>query len=83
MQAMVKAGLTPIQAIQAGTLNSARVLGVEKRYGSLEANKVADFIILTADPLSDIGNSRKIEAVWMNGKSVDRAMLAPRRASSD
>ena len=83
MQAMVKAGLTPMQAIQAGTLNSARVLGVEKRYGSLEANKVADFIILTADPLSDIGNSRKIEAVWMNGKSVDRAMLAPRRASSD
>lgn len=83
MQAMVKAGLTPMQAIQAGTINSARVLGVEKRFGSLETNKAADFIILTADPLSDIGNSRKIEAVWMNGKPVDRAALAPRRASSD
>ena len=76
MEHMVKAGLTPMQAIQAATVNGARMLGVEDKYGTLQPGKVADLIVLDANPLSDITNSRKIDAVWMNGKPVDRAALA-------
>ena len=76
MEHMVKAGLTPMQAIQAATVNGARMLGVEDKYGTLQPGKVADLIVLDANPLSDITNSRKIDAVWMNGKPVDRDALA-------
>ena len=76
MEHMVKAGLTPMQAIQAATVNGARMLGVEDKYGTLQPGKVADLVVLDANPLSDITNSRKIDAVWMNGKPVDRAALA-------
>jgi imidazolonepropionase-like amidohydrolase len=72
MELLVQAGLTPMQAIQAATINSAKVFQIEKKYGSLEAGKVADFIVLDADPLRNITNSRKIDSVWMNGKQVDR-----------
>jgi len=75
MELMVKAGLTPMQAIRAATINGARLLGVDKRLGSLEAGKVADFIVLNADPLSDITNTLKIDSVWMNGRQVDRNSL--------
>ncbi len=76
MEHLVKAGLTPMQAIQAATVNGARMLGVEDKYGTLQPGKVADLIVLDANPLSDITNSRKIDAVWMNGQPVDRAALA-------
>ena len=76
MELLVQAGLTPMEAIQAATINAARFLGVDNRYGTLAPGKVADLIVLHADPLADITNSRKIDAVWMNGKLVDRAALA-------
>jgi imidazolonepropionase-like amidohydrolase len=75
MELLVRAGLTPIQVLQAATINGARFLRVDKKYGSLEAHKIADFIVLNADPLADITNSRKIDSVWMNGKQVDRNAL--------
>lgn len=78
MELLVKAGLSPMQAIQAATINGARFLRVDQQYGTLAPGKIADFIVLNADPLSDITNSRKIEAVWMNGRPVDRAALAHR-----
>ena len=76
MEHLVKAGLTPMEAIQAATMNGAKLLGVEDKYGSLEPGKVADLIVLNANPLSDITNSLNIDAVWMNGKPVNRAGLA-------
>ncbi|MDA2934338.1 amidohydrolase family protein [Acidobacteria bacterium AH-259-D05] len=76
MELLVEAGLTPMEAIQAATVNGAKFLGVDDRYGSLAPGKVADFIVLNADPLADITHSRQIDAVWMNGQRVNRAALA-------
>ncbi|MCZ6489856.1 MAG: amidohydrolase family protein [Acidobacteria bacterium] len=75
MELLVKTGLTPMQAIRAATINAARVLGVDDRYGTIEPGKVADLIVLNADPLADITNSRKIDSLWMDGELVDRAAL--------
>ena len=76
MELLVEAGLTPLQAIQAATIVGARFLGIDRDYGSLEAGKVADFVVLNANPLADITRSREIDSVWMNGEQVDRATLA-------
>ena len=76
MELLVEAGLTPLQALQAATVNGARFLGIDRDYGSLEPGKVADFLVLSANPLSDMTRTRQIEAVWMNGKQVDRSALA-------
>ena len=76
MELLVNAGLTPIEAIRAATVNGAKFLGVEDRYGTLAPGKVADFIVLNANPLDDITSSRQIDAVWINGNPVDRAALA-------
>ena len=75
MELMVKAGLTPMQAIQAATINGARFLGLEDQFGTLEPGKIADLIILGADPLEDIRNTRNIDEVWMNGERVNRDEL--------
>ncbi|OFV92435.1 MAG: hypothetical protein A3H28_11705 [Acidobacteria bacterium RIFCSPLOWO2_02_FULL_61_28] len=83
MELLVRAGLTPMQAIQVATINGARLFRVDKQYGSLQAGKVADLIVLNADPLADITNSRKIDSVWMNGKRVDRAALGTYGAGSN
>ena len=82
MELLVQAGLTPMQAIQVATINSARLLRVDRQYGSLEPGKVADLVILNADPLADITNSRRIDSVWMDGKQVDRTALGIAGAGS-
>jgi len=77
LEQLVAAGLTPAQAIHAGTGASARILGAEKDLGTIEVGKWADLIILDADPLVDIRNTRKIWQVIHYGRVVDRrAILA-------
>jgi len=72
---MVAAGLTPMQALHAGTGGAARILGADKDLGTIEVGKWADLIILDADPLADIRNTRRIWQVVHNGSLVDRAAI--------
>jgi len=77
LEQLVLAGLTPAQAIHAGTGAAARIIGAEKDFGTIEAGKWADLIILDADPLVDIRNTRRIWQVIHYGRVVDRpAILA-------
>jgi imidazolonepropionase-like amidohydrolase len=66
---MVQAGLTPMQAITAATGENAKLLHVTDR-GTIAVGKRADLLVLDADPLSDIHNTRKILAVYHDGRSV-------------
>ncbi len=74
LELMVAAGLTPAEAIVAATSRAAAVLGL-RDVGSLAAGKSADFIVLDADPLDDITNTRRIGAVYLRGAPVDRPAL--------
>jgi imidazolonepropionase-like amidohydrolase len=72
---LVEAGLTPMQALQAATLTPAKVLNKAQDLGSIEKGKIADLILLDANPLDDIRNTQRIRAVIQNGKLLDRATL--------
>jgi len=65
-------GLTPIEAIRAATYNGARTVGMEKDYGTLEAGKIADLVILRDDPSTDIKRTRDIFAVIKGGMVYQR-----------
>jgi imidazolonepropionase-like amidohydrolase len=72
---LVKCGLTPRQALQAATINPARYFGWEKKMGTVEVGKAADLVLLDANPLEDIRNAAKINAVFVRGRHLDRAVL--------
>lgn len=71
----VKAGLTPLEAIQTATINAARAMKLEKEAGNIEAGKRADLVILDANPLDAISNIRKVKFVVTGGKMYDPARL--------
>ena len=67
----VEAGVSPMQAIQAATLNVARTFKKDKDYGSVEVGKVADLSIVEGDPLQDIWMTQNVKVVVMDGKVID------------
>ena len=67
---LVRAGLTPMESLQTATINPARFLGMEKDLGTIEKGKVANLVLLEADPVSDIRNTTKISEVFLGGKGI-------------
>lgn len=67
----VRGGMSPLEALAAGTIVSAQSLGMDSEIGSLEAGKLADLLVLDADPTADIRNSDKISRVMLNGRLYD------------
>jgi len=72
---LVQGGLTPIESLQAATRNAAEYLGTIDSLGTIEENKIADLVLLNADPLTDISNTQKINAVVYDGKLFKKTDL--------
>jgi imidazolonepropionase-like amidohydrolase len=72
---LVASGLTPMQALQAATLNPAKFFNQLASFGTVEKGKFADLVLLNANPLEDIRNTTKISAVVINGRFLDRPEL--------
>jgi Tol biopolymer transport system component/imidazolonepropionase-like amidohydrolase len=68
---LAQGGMSPLQAIRCATINGASYLGMDKEIGSLETGKLADLIVLNANPLEDIRNSQQIKYVMVNGRLYD------------
>ena len=71
LELMVAAGVSPLQALQAATINSAELMRMEDRLGTIEEGKAGDVVILDANPLEDIRNTRKIAQVISRGQVLD------------
>jgi imidazolonepropionase-like amidohydrolase len=72
LELLVEAGISPLEIIKIATRNGAHALGIEEEVGTVEAGKQADMIILSDNPLDDISNTMKIEAVINNGHFIKR-----------
>ena len=75
MQSLVRAGLTPLEALQTATINPAKFLGEADSLGTIEPGRIADLVLLDANPLQDISNTARIGAVIRNGRYLDRSEL--------
>ena len=77
LELLVASGLTHFEALQAGTVNAAEFLGID--IGVIEVGRQADLVLLDANPLDDIGNSRRIHGVmvrgaWYPGADIERRL---------
>ncbi|NLK44275.1 MAG: amidohydrolase family protein [Tissierellia bacterium] len=72
---LVDAGLTPYEAIKAGTYDAAEFLNILEEAGSVEENKNADLILLDGNPLEDISNMRNIEGVMVRGQWISKSEI--------
>jgi imidazolonepropionase-like amidohydrolase len=75
LRLLVRSGLSPAAALQTATINAARAFSWEDRIGSIRAGHLADLVLLDANPLDDILNTRRIRAVVHGGQYLDRAAL--------
>jgi imidazolonepropionase-like amidohydrolase len=74
MAGLVEAGLTPLEALRTTTVNAATLFDMKNQLGSVERGKLADLLLLDADPLLDIANTKRINAVVINGRLIDSAL---------
>jgi imidazolonepropionase-like amidohydrolase len=72
LQMLVKAGMSPLHALQAATRNPAAFIGRLPELGTIERGKIADLVLVDADPLLDIANLRRVSTVILGGKVVAR-----------
>lgn len=75
LEMLVRAGLSPMDALRAATVRPAEFFGLADEMGTVEAGRVADLVLLSANPLDDITNTRTVEAVVTKGQLLDRAAL--------
>jgi imidazolonepropionase-like amidohydrolase len=75
LQNLVRAGFSPLEALQTATLRPAQFLGMEDRLGRVAEGRLADLVLLDANPLDDVANTRKVRAVVANGRVFARADL--------
>jgi hypothetical protein len=73
---LAQGGMTPMEALRTATLAGAEYLGLDRDLGSIEKGKLADLVILDADPLANIRNSESVSSVMINGRLYDAATLA-------
>jgi imidazolonepropionase-like amidohydrolase len=73
LEFLVDAGLTPFAALETGTINAARFFAQELDYGSVTTGKVADLVLLDANPLQDISNSGRVHGVMLSGRWLSRS----------
>jgi len=76
LHSLVRAGLSPAEALNAATVVPARHLGLEEKVGSIAVGKLADLVLLDANPLDDIRNAQRISAVFSDGRIYDRAAIS-------
>ena len=76
MELLVAAGIAPLDVLRIATLNAAKFLGKEDQMGTVEEGKLADLVLLNADPSADINNAKNIHVVIKNGRIIDRNKLS-------
>ncbi|MBI1790480.1 MAG: amidohydrolase family protein [Acidobacteria bacterium] len=75
LELLVKAGLTPAEALRTATYNPAKFLGLLDSSGTVDAGRIADLVLLDSNPIDDIANTRKIRAVVLNGRLFEKPQL--------